>query len=152
MGYHLTILRTAAGQTQPISRAAFAAAIAASPGWTMAPGGEAATLTADGQEVLTVWWQAGELSGQPPDDDAVAAMLALAGRLGARLRGEELETYRTPTETYAHPDDAPAKQAADAWGEQAKREARRRGRRLNAVLLGVFLLLVLLAWLIDGPP
>ena len=44
-------------------------------------------------------------NGAPNLSADIPALLELARELGARVRGDEFETYATPDQTYAHPDD-----------------------------------------------
>ena len=60
-----------------------------------------------------------------PDDGALERMIALAGVLGARVRGDEGETYRSPDDAYAHPDDEDDRRAAAAVSDQSARRERR---------------------------
>ena len=63
-------------------------------------------------------------------------MLDLAAPLGARVRGDEGETYRTPTESYVHPDDARRARADDA-AVAARRWAKTLAPVVIAMLLGL---------------
>jgi hypothetical protein len=47
----------------------------------------------------------GELWTSNPSMPLLEPMIELAGYLGARVRGDELETYRTVDDRYIHPDD-----------------------------------------------
>jgi hypothetical protein len=59
-----------------------------------------------GDEVrATLTWSDGEIWTKSPDDDVLAMLLQVANRLDARVRGDELETYRGVGDTYVHPDD-----------------------------------------------
>jgi hypothetical protein len=66
-----------------------------------------------------------ELWAKTPDEHTLQVMLEIARALGngARVRGEEYETYKTLEEWYTHPDDAdkappppqPAKSGPAKW-------------------------------------
>jgi hypothetical protein len=109
MGKHVTILRTRAGIRRPLEPAEIAAALArlGSPCVLMPDARADARLidptAPDDSEVLFL--QAGELWASNPDDALLALMLDLARELGGRVRDEALQTYRSGTETYVHPDD-----------------------------------------------
>jgi len=47
----------------------------------------------------------GKLWVKNPSASFLATMIELAEKLSARVRGDEFETYRSPDETYEHPDD-----------------------------------------------
>src|SRR5690606_9060989 len=55
----------------------------------------------------TLFWdeEKGELYTTQPEADIVAGMMNLAGRIGGRVRGQNFETYKTPYESFEHPDD-----------------------------------------------
>ncbi len=72
-------------------------------------------------------------------------MIELAGALRARVRGDELETYRTPDESYTHPDDETGVDAATQETQRLIRRTRRRTWALNASIFATFLFL---GWLV----
>jgi hypothetical protein len=121
MSYHVTILRTSGKQTVPITKEEAVGLPKAFPDWKY-DSDQDALVSATGNEAL--WFSDGELWTKNPSNDTVTSMLALAEHLGARVRGDELETYRTATETYLHPDDAEAKVESDAdleaWSRREK--------------------------------
>ena len=122
MGYHVTILRTRGKESLPIAEDDIERAASALPGWRY----DRAERTLHGEGELQLWFQDGELWTKNPDDTALARMIALANALGARVRGDEGETYRTPDDAYAHPDDADDRRAAAAASDQWARRERRR--------------------------
>lgn len=69
-------------------------------------------------------------------------MLEVAAQLNARVRGDEFETYRLPTETYTHPDDLNDLQYAQACAEKTKKAARHRQVILNVAIIGFFTIAV----------
>jgi hypothetical protein len=137
MGYHVTILRTRGKASLPIIEDEIERAAATLPGWRYDRA--ARTLHAEGG--MQLWWQDGQLWTKNPDDDGLDRMIALADALGARVRGDEGETYRSLDDAYAHPDDEDDHRAAaaslDRW--------RRRERRTWIVRGIVVALLVILA-------
>jgi hypothetical protein len=105
MSYIVTILRTFGGDHHAITEAELESVIAGLPDWVIDPSEETVSCTTSGGDVLWLWFQDGELWTKNPDEEQLALMIQLAERLGARVRGDELETYRTPDEWFAHPDD-----------------------------------------------
>jgi hypothetical protein len=108
MGYHVTILRTGAGIRQPITEDEVRRAIVPMAGrFEIFPGTEEFSLyqpaLGDASEILVL--SDGELWTKSPGEPFVELMIELAAYLGARVRGEELETYRSLEEVYIHPDD-----------------------------------------------
>jgi hypothetical protein len=108
MGYHVTILRTENGQPRLIARAELDALVASSPDYRLRSDslGKLELVAArDGAEVLRLYFQNGALWTKNPDEASLQIMLNIADQLGARVRGDELETYRTLDDTFIHPDD-----------------------------------------------
>lgn len=106
MGYHLTILRTASGQISPISLHEFTTAATSVDGLMLDESGETVRLICNGVLRATIVFDDGTIRTNIADDDVLRIMLELARKLDARVRGDEGETYRSPSESYLHPDDA----------------------------------------------
>jgi hypothetical protein len=121
MGYHVTILRTRGKGSLPIGQDDIERAAATLPGWRYDRAER--TLHADGG--LRLWYQDGELWTKNPDGAAIGRMIALADVLGARVRGDEGETYRSLDDAYSHPDDEDARRAAHASSDRWRRRERR---------------------------
>ena len=108
MGYHVAILRTASGQGVPIGEAEVRQAVKSMAGrLEVMPGKPEFWLyqPAFGEESEIVAFSEGELWTSNPSMPLSELMIELAGYLGARVRGDELETYRTVDDHYIHPDD-----------------------------------------------
>lgn len=108
MGYHVSILRTASGGMQPISEEEVRHAIVRMDGrLDIMPGKPEFFLyrpeLGEDSEILLL--DDGELWAKNPGEPFLQLMIELAGHLGARVRGDELETYRSLEEVYVHPDD-----------------------------------------------
>ncbi len=143
MGYHLTILRTEGARTVPIAKTEFEAAAGAVPELAVVDGKGQAEYRRDGKVRAILRWRAGEIWTAVAEPDVIAVMLQLAERLGARVRGDEFETYRTPEESYLHPDDRAEKERADALSRSMQRASRRRQWVAHACIFGTFALLAL---------
>jgi hypothetical protein len=136
LGYHVYIFRTDAGTRQPITGEEVQRAIVPMAGrLEVFPGAKELWLyqpeLGDESEILVL--DDGELWAKSPGETFIALMIELAGHLGARVRGEELETYRSLDDVHIHPDD----QAE--WNLAHPPEPRRlvRSRGLRAVLYGL---------------
>jgi hypothetical protein len=146
MGYHLTVLRTRGDQQLPISKQEFAAATRTVPELTLEDTGDAARYERDGELRAMLFWNDGEIWTKVPEDDVIVVLLALAEKLKARVRGDELETYRSPGDSYTHPDDAAAVTGVDRRVEQVLRRRRVWSRvRTLATLTAAALALAYLA-------
>jgi hypothetical protein len=147
MGYHLTIVRSARGRKLPISFDEARAAALALGGWQCDDDPQQLTFTTEAGAV-TLWHERGTLWTSSPEEGAWPPMLDLAQRLGARLRGDEFETYRSRDETYTHPDDVLLRRQADAAGEDVLAQSRRQNDRMRYAVMGFFVLLALVGGLI----
>ncbi|MGB8931262.1 MAG: hypothetical protein WCC48_08450 [Anaeromyxobacteraceae bacterium] len=129
MGYHVTILRSLAGRQAPIGREEVEAAVAARSDLTLAPRGEELEITfsAEGGRSPLLIWRDGEVWTSNPDERVLQVMLELAGSLGARVRGDELETYRSVEETFVHPDDEETASIARSTSKRMLRRSRVNG-------------------------
>lgn len=138
MGYHLTILRSSPQGDIPISLAE-AKLAALKLGWIYAD--QPPTFTRHtGQGVCSLRHQDGELWASDPKTWEICHLLVLAEVLGARLRGDEGETYATPDRTYTHPDDLrPADSAQAATAALLSRSLREQAliRKLIVLFFGV---------------
>jgi hypothetical protein len=108
MNRYVTVVRSRGAGVIPIDGHDLERVAAGLSGWRYDRA--AGTLHAPGEERdgLRVWLAEGQLWTLDADEAALARLIALAGALGARVRGADGQTYRTPYETYRHPDDATA--------------------------------------------
>lgn len=146
MGYHVTILRTQNGRSVPITRTEVDSLLASLPGSRIHPDERNedvlnVVIAKDGKDVSWLAFRDGELWTKNPEDDEIQVMIDIATRLGARVRGDEFETFRTPTETFFHPDDKHDIQRAEESTKQLRKAAQRRQWILNLLLILIFLLL-----------
>lgn len=110
MGSHITIVRTQAGRSWPITTDEVEAALQRlhSP-YVLAPDARADARVHDptrAGEADVMFLQVGELWVSNPSRQLLGMMIELARVLEARVRNDDFETYRTVFETYIHPDDA----------------------------------------------
>ncbi|MFM9434745.1 hypothetical protein ACFDR9_001807 [Janthinobacterium sp. CG_23.3] len=145
MGYHVSIVRTKNGQPLPISKDEVEAALAGMGGRLAIDRQHTAgvqlfdTAKGDGSELLIL--QDGELWSSSPGEPFVALMIELAQRLGARVRGEEFETYRSVDEVYDHPDDAALRGPAPRPDAEVKRSAAWGEWRGRLIAVGIWMLI-----------
>jgi len=146
MAYHMTILRSANGLQLPISRDEALAAAGKVPGWRVA--GEAELAFSDGRGSFALWHGDGELWTRLDDTWVIEPMLELAQELDARVRGDEFETYATPEQTYAHPDDKRLAQVARADSAQLLASHMAEQRRIRNAIIGFFVVLGAIGFLV----
>lgn len=147
MGYHLTILRTKDKQSIPIDQKEIESLPSSFPEWQYDAKQIALVSVDERDDAPALWFTDGQLWTTNPSNETITSMIALANKLKARVRGDELETYRSANETYIHPDDAEKKTEADededieAWRrrEQLKLWAIRAAFIGGAALLGFLL-------------
>jgi hypothetical protein len=136
MGYHISILRTEAGQPRAITRDDVLRALSPMAGrLDVMPDRQELRLhqraSGEASGILVHNDKTGELWANNPDEPLLASMIELAGYLDARVRGDEFETYLSPDDTYLHPDDEKAYRALHA--------SRRRGHGLPPVARGMLI-------------
>ncbi len=149
MGYHVTILRTKGGEQDPITWDEVTRALATMDGrlaqYTREPGAQELYAPAGGEESEVLFFDEGVLWTKNPGGDFTGLMIELADKIGARVRGDELETYRTVDEEYIHPDDVElVRQMQEA---SAKREVKRSRWNMAVTTFRVLAVLILLAGL-----
>lgn len=108
MGYHVSILRTQSGVSEPIGQDEIRQAISRMNGQIAIAPNKAELelyLPEQGDDGEALWYTDGELWTSNPSDRMIALMIELASHLGARVRGDEGESYRTVNDTYVHPVD-----------------------------------------------
>lgn len=141
MGYHLTILRTDKGTSVPITEDEFANAVPRITTLQLDKARLSARYIKDGELRSTITLTEGQVWTNTAEEDVLSIMVELAALLKARVRGDEGESYRSPQETYTHPDDI-----ADAEiGENERTNRKHRRLFWNVVrLLAVLVVLGLI--------
>lgn len=147
MSYHLTILRSENGKLQRISLDEAIAATSHLRGWVF--DGRQNSFEFSGFEgSVTLWFQDGELWTEFYDAWQFAPLLALAEQLGARLRGDEFETYSSAETTFSHPDDVQLQRESKAKSKPLYAKQMRQEKYIRNGIVGVFVLLGVVAFLI----
>jgi len=136
LGYHVSIVRTEGGVASPLSESEISEAVK-----------ESAVFAFDGKSLfrsgeLFLSFLNGELWLKNPTERDIEDMLALAEKLKSRVRGDELETYRSTTDGYAHPDDSEAIAKDRQQVKAIKAATRKRQWLLNASVIVFFFLLI----------
>jgi hypothetical protein len=139
MGYHVSIVRTAEGKAAPINQEEIRKFAEQSSAFRVdrvpTPGGHCMVLSClQDQTVilgLNIDTEDGRLWTKNPTETQLKVMIEVASAIGARVRGDEYETYKTASETYTHPDDL----AALSAGRQVDREYLLSSRRKRKIWL-----------------
>ncbi len=105
MSYHVTILRGQGQRHERIRDEELTQAVASFPELDYDAAAKEVVYRAEGETRARLFLTRGELWTKNPDRDVLDVMIRLANHLGARVRGDEFETYRTPDDWYIHPDD-----------------------------------------------
>lgn len=150
MGYHVAILRTRNGQRIPITENEVDSLVASLSGSRIKLDERNknvlnVVIAKDGKDVSWLAFQDGRLWTKNPEENEIQVMIDIAKQLDARVRGDEFETFRTPTETFPHPDDRLDIQRAEESAKRLRKTARSKQLRLNLALILIFLLLAGLA-------
>lgn len=150
MGYHVTILKTSGRKRIPLSREDVDSVERAFPMWSYKENDEA-LVPKDGEHFGALWFSEGEIWTKNPSEETIKQMLLIAEHLDARVRGDELETYQTPTDTYLHPDDAGEHKTSREEVDRIIRRTRIKSIAFHSVpasfFIGLILLFKLLGWI-----
>ena len=147
MGYHVEILRTQGDQLLPISKNELESLVSCTPNLRIEESmlGEADLLFLQGdREICRLTLQHGRLWTKNPEEEEMLAMLDIAPKLNARVRGDELETYRSLHEYYVHPDDEKALRKLKEESSRSIKISHRKTIIINAIIFGIFILIALI--------
>lgn len=101
-----------------------------------------------GEDNHLIMWQEGEIWSKSPDKLTLQLMIDIANNLGARVCGDELESYISPTETYIHQDDQAEYSARNRQKKYAKWDRVYRAIMGRIVVVAFFVFLGLIAKLV----
>lgn len=153
MGYHVRILRRQNGNKVPIKRSDIEAVVSASANLRIEPPRSAAeelylVITQDGKDISWLPLQQGELWTKNPDQDELQAMINVARLLGARVRGDEFETYRSVNDTYFDLADSEERAKAQQESERLLRPLRRQESRIRLFIILFFMVLGIIGFFV----
>jgi hypothetical protein len=144
MGYHVTILRSAEGKLVPITLDE-AELAATALGWSFTR--EPPTFEIKrGTQDCSLWYINGALWAKSPDKWEIEPMLELASRLGARVRGDEYETYTSSGAAYKHPDDIQLQKEDEAQSAELLHRDALSPRKMRYYIIGLFVVLGVLGY------
>lgn len=151
MGYHVQIIRKQRGMPSPISRFEIEELARTTPGLRIEPSSLKAAefdlvISRGDKDVSRLTLQNGELWTKNPEDDEIEAMLDLAEKLEARVRGDDFETYKNLSETFLHPDDVEEKEIAYKEGDKLSAAQRREQSRIRLFIILLFAILGIAAF------
>jgi hypothetical protein len=149
VGYHVQILRRRSGRRDPITRSEIEALALSDSGLRIEPPSPKSAdlnlvISRSGSEVASLALQNGKLWAKNPEESAIQVMIDLAKQLGARVRGDEFETYRSIDETYFDPEDAEERRRTQQQGEELVLSSSRQQRWIRLAIIGFFLVLGLI--------
>lgn len=109
MGYHLSIVKSnSAGESEPIPLDLVQRLPELIKGFELVDPNAKEVLTFEYRDESThfyLYWHHGELWSEATQSKEINKLIEVAEALDGRLRGDELETYISSTETYIHADD-----------------------------------------------
>lgn len=146
MSYHLTIVRTDGKMPETISEAEVHSMVEEDGALSFENRGDYLNIkkTFRDQEFYFIY-KDGEVWIKNPSPEHIALLIELAKRLGGRVRGDEYETYVSPTETIIHPDDKQLVIEAKEASVDMRARHKRRGLIMNGSIFLFFIMLGLLA-------
>lgn len=147
MGYHLTILRSAQGKQVPISLDEAVAAANHIGGWNYSESPPTFERSEE-QGTCTLWYEDGELWTKNPEQWELESMLLLARHLGARVRGDEFETYESTENTFFHPDDLQLRAETEAQSRALLTSQMRQEKLIRNAIVGFFVALGVLGYFV----
>ncbi|MDP1658718.1 MAG: hypothetical protein Q8L73_05130 [Methylotenera sp.] len=155
MGYHVHILRKKNGRLKPILRSELETLVSIIPNLSIKPANlKSSELTlvasSNGKEIVWLTLQNGELWTKNPQENELQVMLEIADKLGdgARVRGDEFETYKSLDETYIHPNDVKEKEDAERLGLELIKNTKRTSLYFKYGIILFFILIGLVGFFI----
>lgn len=155
MGYHVSILRrTRDGQPHPITKSEIESFIHSLPGSSIHPDERNKNIlniviSKSGKEVSWLTFSDdGELWAKNPEEAEIQVMIDIASQLGARVRGDEYETYISPSETYFDKNDLVEKEKAEAESVELLRSAGHTQLNIKRAIILIFIVLGGIAFII----
>jgi len=147
MGYHLTIIRSSNGKLEIIGLQEARSAAEKSGLWKFEQNPPGFSLeTANG--VSRLFFSHGELWVKSPEPWEIDFLVKLANDLGARVRGDEYETYLSRIETYLHPDDKELKEIDVLESSKLLEKGYKSQNRIRNTIIGFFIVLGLVGFTI----
>lgn len=155
MGYHVTILRTREGKPDPLTKSEIESLVKYFPGSHISVDKRNedvlnVEIVQDGKDVVCLAFQRGELWTKNPGDGEIQAMINIANRLGARVRGDDFSTFKTLEESYIHPDDQGEFSQAEVESKRAISRVKRNRMISLAIKVTAFAVLVAGYWFSRG--
>ena len=145
MGYHVHILRTKNGAPDPISEEEISSAISGEPELHFTGN------CVERNKQFFLSYDNGELWLKNPEERDMIEMVSIAEKIGARVRGDELETYTSTGQAYIHKDDEQLVLETEKLNANMRRDTKRRQYLLNICIFGSFSLFLIvfnyLGWL-----
>ena len=153
MGYHVQIIRKKNGSIDPIKPSEIEELVKTTPNSRIASSNLKSAdfdliVSENQQEICWLTLQRGELWANNPNEVQISAMIKIANQLGARVRGDEYETYRSPTESYFDADDADEIKKNKQKDEIILQPLIREQRLIKIAIISFFCLIGLVAFLV----
>lgn len=155
MGYHVSILRrTRDGQLHPITKSEIESLIESLPGSSIHPDVRNKNIlniviSKGGKEVSWLTFNnEGELWAKNPEEAEIQVMIDIASQLGARVRGDDFETYISPSKTYFDKNDLNEKEKAEAESVELLRSAGQTQLNIKRAIILFFIVLGAIAFII----
>ncbi|MDP1633742.1 MAG: hypothetical protein Q8L69_03545, partial [Gallionellaceae bacterium] len=142
----VTILRSSQGKQHPISLNEAVSAAKGIEGWSYSENPPTFEYS-NAEGTCALWYQDGELWTKNPEKWCINAMLVLARRLEARVRGDEWETYDAD-KTYLHADDISLRAEEEFKSKALLSSELKQQRFIRNAIIGFFVVLGIIGFLI----
>lgn len=153
MSYFLTVVKTDGNGQVWIDRKEVIDIVASSDGYSYEDLGDYLNIkiTDSAGKSFYCAYRNGEVFAKNPEPEHIGYLIEFAKKLGGRVRGDQLETYKSAYETYAHPDDDLLSRRAKELSRATKINRKRRQILINGLIFLVFTILaVFVGFLEDG--
>ena len=155
MGYHVQIIRKLNGGINPIQKKEVENLAELMPGARIeSPSLKSAVLELvvmqNGIDACWLTLQNGVLWSKNPDQSEIKIMIALASKLGARVRGDNFETYRSADDTYFDAEDAEDRAKSELEGRLILNSSKTADLKIKIAIVFIFALVGAFAYFVGS--
>lgn len=155
MGYHVLIIRKLNGLTHQIQKQEVEKLVELTPDARIeSPSLNSAVLDLivmqNGIDACWLTLQNGVLWSKDPEPNEIQIMVALASELGARVRGDNFETYRSADDTYFDAEDAEDRVKSELEGQRILNSSKTEDLKIKIAIVIIFSLVGAFAYFVGS--